>query len=229
MFDRIALIALIALTVLLVVSLWFLCSEVFSAFGIVFTICFSKSEQSMTQFTSLMNHIPGLSIYSQSPSGPRRNSLHSWITHPHLIIHQDPSAKPAELSRVTSRPPTLPQVEANVDVLRVRPTMPNWPSSHRLPAAPLGSFLIELWVHSSCSTTTDLKRRWSANSLLSMCSSIPAQRLIETCRTSSLKIASADGWESNIQVVVRGKKGRSGGKIKPRERSAEFEVSKILA
>ena len=41
-------ITLIILTVLLIVLLWFLCSEMFSAFGIVFTIYSSKSERSKT-------------------------------------------------------------------------------------------------------------------------------------------------------------------------------------
>ena len=86
--DDIALIAdlianRIALAVLLIVLLWsYLYSEIFFAFSIVF-------------------HWP------QSTSGLRHNSLHSWITHLHPIIHQDPSAKSAGLSGVTSRPFTL--------------------------------------------------------------------------------------------------------------------------
>ena len=39
----------------------------------------------------------------------------------HPIIYQDPSAKPAEPFGVMYRPSTLPLVEANVDVPRVKP------------------------------------------------------------------------------------------------------------
>ena len=149
--------------------------------------------------------------------------------HTHPIIHQDPSAKPAGLFGVTSRPFILLQVEADIEVLRVKPTVLGCLSSHCLAAVLLGGFLVELWVYSSCSTTTNLEKRWSASSFLSMYSSIFAWRLIETCNTFSSKIASTSGWEGNILVVAKGKKGRSGGKIEPKERRAKAEVCKTLS
>ena len=91
-FDRIALIALIALTVSLVVSLiaslwslWFSCSEVFSAFGIILTICSSNCERPKTEFTALMNH----ALTFDHPAGPI--CIH-WI---------------GESFRITSRPSFL--------------------------------------------------------------------------------------------------------------------------
>ena len=107
--------------------------------------------------------------------------------------------------------------------------MPGWPYSHYLPVAPFGGFLVKVWVHTSRSTTTNLERHWSANNFLSICSNISAWRLIKMCRTSSPKIASADGWEGNIRVIARGKKGYSGGEIELKERRAEFEICKNLA
>ena len=64
--------------------------------------------------------------------------------HLYPIIYQDPSAKLAGLSKVTSRPSLLLQIEANVDVLRIRLAVSGWPSSYCLLTAPLGGFLVEL-------------------------------------------------------------------------------------
>ena len=123
--------------------------------------------------------------------GLRRNSLHSWITHLHPIIYQDPSAKPAGPSRVTCRPFTLPQVEVDVDVPRVRLCRARLAILSPLTRGSSRWLPGRAWVHSSRSTTTDLERRWSASSLLSICSSISAWLLIETRRTSP-RITSAD-------------------------------------
>ena len=135
----------------------------------------------------LFNHF----YWPQGTSGQRRNLFYSWITYLHLIIHQDPSAKPAGLSRVTSRPSTLPQVEVDVDVPIVR--LCHAQLAILLPLTRGSSCWLpgRAWVHSSCSITTNLEKRWSASSLLSMCSSISTWLLIETLRTSP-KIASAD-------------------------------------
>ena len=91
-FDCIALIALIALTVSLVVSLWFSCSEVFSAFGIILTICSSNCERPKTEFTALMNH----ALTSDHPAKP---ICVYWI---------------AGSSRVTSRPSSIASLPASL-------------------------------------------------------------------------------------------------------------------
>ena len=114
------------------------------------------------------------SYWPPSMSGPRRNLLYSWITHLHLIIHQDPSAKPAGSFRVTSGPSTLafdigwswswrPKSQACRAWLAVFSPLTRG-SSWWLPD--------RAWVYSSCSITTDLEKRWSASSLLSCCSSV---------------------------------------------------------
>ena len=131
------------------------------------------------------SHLP------QGTSGPRRNLFHSWIIHLHPIIHQDPSAKLVELSRVTSRPSTLLQIEVDVDVPKVRLCRARLAILSPLTRGSSWWLPGRAWVHFSCSTTTNLERRWSASSFLSICSSISAWLLIETRRTSS-KIASAD-------------------------------------
>ena len=149
---------------------------------------------SMCSFLSvlLLNH----SYWPQGTNSPRRNSFHSWITHLHPIIHQDPSAKPAGSSRVTSRPLTLSQVEVDVDVSRIRLCRARLAILSPLTRGLSWWLSGRAWVHSSRSTTTDLERRWSASSLLSMCSSISAWLLIETRRTFP-RVASAD-WLSKL-------------------------------
>ena len=64
--------------------------------------------------------------------------------HLHPIIYQILSAKPAKLSRVMFKLFTLPKVEVDIDVSRVRPIVPGWWSSHRLLAALFSGFLVEL-------------------------------------------------------------------------------------
>ena len=159
--NCIALIALIALTVSLVISLWFSCSEIFSAFGIILTICSSNCEWPKTEFTVLMNH----ALTSNHPPG--LICVH-WI---------------AESSRVTSRPSSL-----------ASPLLCGWlkrklmltSQESGLPR-PIGRLLhrslrLHQWFFCAERKNTplappppNLERRWSANSLLSLCSSIFAQ------------------------------------------------------
>ena len=179
----------IALIMSLVVSLWSyccdgICARLYSLFSV-----------------SLLNHF----YWPQGTSGLRRNSLHSWITHLHTIISQAPSAKPARLSRITSRPSTLPKVEVDIDIPRVRLCRVRLAILSPLIRSFSWWLFGKAWVHSSCFTTTHLEKRWSASSLLSMCSSISAWLLIETCKTFP-KIASAD-WEGCIRVGARMKEG----------------------
>ena len=127
--DRIALIALVALTVSLVVSL----------------------------IASLWSIIRIISL--RSPSGPRRNSLHSWITHLHPIIYQDPFTKPAGSSKVTSRFSILSQVEVDVDIPRVRLFCARLAIFSPLTRGSSRLLPGRAWVHSSCSTIINLERR----------------------------------------------------------------------
>ena len=175
----------IALIVLLVVLLWLYCSD-----SICTWVC-------SLLLVSLLNH----SHWPQGTSGSRRNSLHSWITHLHLIIYQDPSAKPIGLSRITSRSSTLAQVEVDIDIPRVRFCRARLAIFSLLTRGSSWWLPGRAWVHSSCLTITNLKRRWSASSFPSMCSSISVWLLIETCRTSS-KIANAD-WKGCIRIGAR--------------------------
>ena len=71
----------IALAVLLIVSIWFLCLEVFSAFSIIFTICSLNCERHKTEFTALINHI----LTSNHPSG----SINGHETLDHLELCLD--------------------------------------------------------------------------------------------------------------------------------------------
>ena len=74
--------------------------------------------------------------------------------------------------------------------------VPSWLSFYRLRATPFDSFLVELEFTPLASPPTNLERRWSASSLLSMCSSIFAWLLIEISVTSP-RIASAN-WLKKV-------------------------------
>ena len=138
------------------------------------------------------------SHWPQGTSGPRHNLPHSWITHLHPIIYQDPSAKPTGLSRVTFRPSTLSQVEVDVNVSKIRLCCAQLAILSPLTPGSSWWLLGRAWVHFSCSTTTNLENRWSASSFLSICSSISAWLLIKACKTF-LRIASAD-WLKKVYL-----------------------------
>ena len=94
--------------------------------------------------------------------------------HLYPIIYQNPSAKSAGLSRVTSRLSTL---ACTIGWSWC------WRSKSQVYCAWLAVFSLltcgfswwfsdRAWVHFSHFTITDLERRWSANSFLSLCLSI---------------------------------------------------------
>ena len=155
---------------------------------------------------SLFNY----SYWPQDTSGLRRNSLHSWITHLHPIIYQDPSAKLAGSSIVTSRPSTLSQVEVDVDVLRVRLCRARLTILSPLTCGSFWWLPGRAWVHSSYSTTTDLERRWFSSSLLSLCSNIFCLICNGSLRRIGLRLQRElvlIGWEGCIRVDARMKEG----------------------
>ena len=144
--------------------------------------------------------------------------------HLHPTIHQDLSAKPARLYKVTSRCFALPQVEFNIDVLRVRLC--------RIRQAILLICGFFWWlsgragVYSFHSTTTDPERRWSTSSFLSICLSISARLLIETCKT--FLIASVDYFKKVYPSWCKNKK-RVVAVATCQERKTEVEICKIWA
>ena len=163
--DRIALIALIALTVSLVVSLiaslWFSCSEVFSAFGIIFINCSSNCKRSKTEFTALMNH----ALTFDHPVGP-------------ICIHwTDGSFK------VTFRPSSLASLllrgwpKRKLMLTSQKSDLPHSIRrlSHRLLRLYRWLSFIEREVTPLAPPPSNLERRWPTSSFLSLCSSISAQ------------------------------------------------------